>query len=71
MLCQDLGDSALDGTYIYKCSFFPQTIRDCNFLVDSMISAAECGEDSLTKFTSLLKTFLFLFYLSVFYTEQQ
>ena len=32
----------------YKCSFFPQTIRDWNSLTDSLISATECVEDSIT-----------------------
>ena len=45
----------LAGTDIYKSSFFPQTIRDCNFLTDSLISASECAVDSVTKFTSLVR----------------
>ena len=36
--------------------FFSQTIRDWNFLTDSLISASECAEDSDTKFTSLVRT---------------
>ena len=44
----------LAGTDIYKSSFFPQTIRDWNSLTDSLISASECTEDPVTKFTSLL-----------------
>ena len=43
------------GTDIYKSSFFPQTIRDWNSLTDSLISASECAEDSVTKFTSLVR----------------
>ena len=43
------------GTYIYKSSFFPQTIRDWNLLTDSLISASECAVDSVTKFTSLVR----------------
>ena len=33
------------NTDIYKCSFFPKTIRDWNALPDSLISSAECVED--------------------------
>ena len=29
------------STDIYKCSFFPQTIRDWNSLTDTLLSAAE------------------------------
>ena len=43
------------GTDIYKSIFFPQTIRDWNFLTDSLISASECAADSVTKFTSLVR----------------
>ena len=43
------------GIDIYKSSFFPQTIRDLNFLTDSLISASECAEGSVTKFTSLVR----------------
>ena len=39
---------------IYKSSFFPQTIRDWNSVTDSLISAAECAEDPVTKLTSLV-----------------
>ena len=41
------------NTDIYKCSFFPQTIRDWNALPDSLISAAEGVDDGVAKFTSL------------------
>ena len=40
---------------IYKSSFFPQTIRDWNSLSDSFLSAAEGAEDSVFKFTSLVR----------------
>ena len=40
---------------IYKCSFFPQTIRDWNALPGSLISSAEGAEDGVAKFTSLVK----------------
>ena len=30
---------------IYKCSFFPQTIRDWNSLTHTLLSAAEGAED--------------------------
>ena len=42
-------------TDIYKCSFFPQTIGDWNSLTDTLLSAAEGAEDSVAKFTSLVK----------------
>ena len=45
----------MTGTNIYKSSFFPQTIRGWNPLTDSLISASECAEDSVTKFTSLVR----------------
>ena len=43
------------NTGIYKCSFFPQTIRDWNSLTDTLLSAAEGAEDSVAKFTSLVR----------------
>ena len=43
------------NTYIYKDSFFPQTIRDWNALPDSLISSAEDAEDCVAKFTSLVR----------------
>ena len=48
----------LAGTdiYMYKSNFFPQTIRDCNSLTDSLTCASECAVDSVTKFTSLVRT---------------
>ena len=42
------------NTDIYKCSFFPQTIRDWNALSDS-ISSAEGAEDGVAKFTSQVR----------------
>ena len=45
----------LAGPDIYKSNFFPQTIRDWNSLTDSLISASECAEDSVTKLTSLVR----------------
>ena len=45
----------LAGTDIYKSSFFPKTIREWNSLTDSLISAFECAEDSVTKFISLVR----------------
>ena len=35
------------NTDIYKCSFFPQTIRDWNALPDPIISSAEDAEDGV------------------------
>ena len=43
------------NTDMYKSSIFPQTIRDWNSLTDSLLSAAECAEDSVAKFTSLVR----------------
>ena len=43
------------GADIYKSSFFPQTIRDWNLVIDSLITASECAVDSVTKFTSLVR----------------
>ena len=39
----------------YKCSFFPQTIRDWNNLPDSLISSAEMSDDCVSKFASLVR----------------
>ena len=35
----------ITNTDFYKCSFFPQTIRDWNALPDSLNSSAEGAED--------------------------
>ena len=40
---------------VYKYSFFPQTIRDWNDLPESLISPYELSDDSVSKFTSLLR----------------
>ena len=45
----------LAGADIYKSSFFPQTVRNQNFLTDFLVSASECAVDSVTKFTSLVR----------------
>ena len=37
----------------YKKRFSPQTIRDWNYLPDSLISAAELSDNCVSKFTSL------------------
>ena len=39
----------------YKKSFSPQTVRDWNYLLDSLISAAELSDNCVSKFTSLLR----------------
>ena len=39
----------------YKCSFFPQTIRDWNVLTDSLISSAELSDDCVSKLSSLMR----------------
>ena len=43
------------NTDIYKCSFFPQTIKDWNALPDSRISSAESAENGVAKFTSVVR----------------
>ena len=40
---------------VYKYSFFPQTIRDWNDLPESLISSSELSDNSVSKFTSLVK----------------
>ena len=39
----------------YKKIFFPQAIRDCNALPDSLISSVELSDDCISKFTSLVR----------------
>ena len=41
---------------VYMYSFFPQTIRDWNNLPESLISSSELSDDSVSKFTSLVRT---------------
>ena len=45
----------LAWTDICKSSFFPQTTREWNSLAGSLISASEYAEDSVAKFTSLVR----------------
>ena len=40
---------------VYKYSFFSQTIRDWNDLPESLISSSEQSDDSVSKFTSLVR----------------
>ena len=40
---------------VYKYSFFPQTIRDWNDLPESLISSSALSDDSVSKFTSLVR----------------
>ena len=40
----------------YKCSFFPQTIRDWSDLPDSLFSTAELSDDCVSKFASLVRS---------------
>ena len=47
--------TASANTDVYKCSFFPKTIRDWNVLPDSLISSAEVAEDCVSKFTSVVR----------------
>ena len=48
-------ETPIANAYVYKCSFFPQTIRDWNVLPNSLISSAEVAEDCVAKFTSLVR----------------
>ena len=43
------------NTDVYKGSFFPQTIRNWNTLLDSLISSAEDAEDCVAKISSLVR----------------
>ena len=56
-------------TDIYKYSFFPVTIKDWNALPASIISSAESSEDSVVRFTSLvrsrMRTELFYMYFCI------
>ena len=45
----------LPGKDVYKHSFFPQTIKDWNDLPESLISSFELPDDSVSKFTSLVR----------------
>ena len=40
---------------VYKYSFFPQTIRDWNYLPESLISSSELSDDSVSKFASVVR----------------
>ena len=40
----------------YKCSFFPQTIRDWNGLSDSLFSTAEMSDDCVSKLALLVRS---------------
>ena len=40
---------------VYKYGFFPQTIMDWNDLPESLISFSELSDDSVPKFTSLVR----------------
>ena len=55
----------------YKCSFFPQTTRDWNILLDSLISSAELSDDYVSKFSSLVRArvILILVYAKRFYLK--
>ena len=37
------------STDVYKCSFFPQTLRDWNDFPDSLISSAEVSDESVSQ----------------------
>ena len=40
---------------VYKYAFFPKTIRDLNDLPESLISSSELSDDTVSKFTSLVR----------------
>ena len=40
---------------VYKYSFFPQTIRDWNDFPEYLISSSELSDDSVSKFTFLVR----------------
>ena len=40
---------------VYRYSSFPQTIRGWNDLPESLISSSELSDDSVSKFTSLVR----------------
>ena len=40
---------------LYQYCFFPHTIRDWNDLPESLISSSELPDDSVSKFTSLVR----------------
>ena len=40
---------------VYKYIFFPQTIRGLNDLPESLVSSSELSDDSVSKFTSLVR----------------
>ena len=42
-------------TDIYKVNFFPRTTRDWNALPDSLVCSAEGADDSVARFTSLVR----------------
>ena len=44
-----------DNLEAYECIFLPQTIRDWNYLPDSLISSAEMSPDCVSKFASHVK----------------
>ena len=44
-----------DSKDVYKNSFFPQNSRDWNDLPESLISSSELSDDSVSKFTSLVR----------------
>ena len=43
-------------TDAYRHSFFPDTVRDWNTLPASAIYSAECSEDCISGFTSLMRS---------------
>ena len=43
-------------TDAYRHSFFPEAIRDRNSLPASTVCSAECSEDCISRFTSLMRS---------------
>ena len=51
----DLDYGVVDADNSGESNYFPQTIRDWNDLPESLISSSELSDDSVSKFTSLVR----------------
>ena len=40
---------------VYKKNLFPRTIRDSNYLVDSLIFSAELSDECVSKLTTIVR----------------
>ena len=54
-LAFQIPSASKDVYNLLRYSFFPQTIRDCNDVPESLISSSELSDDSVSKFTSLVR----------------